>query len=71
MADWRQEQLPKATELLDAKDFGNWAAFLLGLLVYATPDEIETWAYEVLTSTSHDTQVYWMGRCECTDHLLN
>ena len=69
--DWRDRVRPRAVQLLEARDMNGWEAFLVGLLLYARSEEIEAFANEVLASTSHETQMYWNGRCECTDHLLN
>ncbi len=69
--DWREALWPRALQLLEARDMEEWELFLISLLALGTSQEIEAFAREALASTSHETQMYWNGRCECTDHLLN
>jgi hypothetical protein len=69
--DWKDKARPRMIELLEAQDVKGWEQYLIFLLVVARAPEIEALAREALAASSHDAQVYWNGRCECSDHLLN
>ncbi len=51
------------------KDQPKFGFLLVELMFVATPDDIETFAYELLDTMDHDTQMWWKEECNCDGHL--
>lgn len=66
--DWWKDQTYLAVTMRDQK---RTDALLVSATLQrvASESEIELWFRDAVATSSHDTQMWWMGSCNCDGHL--
>jgi len=69
--DWRQRATLVARHVLSRRDQRGLSSLLVQMVQFATHDEIEAFAHQMMAELRPEDRAWWNGECGCGQAHLN